>query len=88
MTITQVNYCELLKIVPTHGKVSVITKNVSKDGIPAMGQWVNPTAAAQVAAEAWVQFPVRHRVKGSSFAVAVAQLWLRFNPWPRNFHML
>ena len=60
--------------------------------VPALAQWVkNPTAAAQVAAEAQVQSPdpcsgLKH--------LAVPHLWHRsqmwsgFNPWPENFHML
>ena len=57
-------------------------------GVPAVVQWVwNPTAAALVAAEVWVQSPVWcSGLKGSGIATA-AQLWLGFSPWPRNFHM-
>ena len=45
-----------------------------------MAQWVrNPTAVAWMAEEVWVQPPAWEWAKGSS---------VRFNPWPRNFHML
>ena len=56
-----------------------------------MAQWVKDlTAAAQVAAEVWVQFPAWHSgLKGP----ALPQLWhslqlkLGLNPWPKNVHM-
>ena len=58
-------------------------------GVPATSQCVkNWTRAAQVAAEPWV-WPLVQGVKGSSISTARrwSQLWLGFNPWPRNFHM-
>ena len=51
-----------------------------------MAQWVKPlTAVAQVAVEAWVPSLAQHRGLKD---LASLQLWLRFDPWPRNFHML
>ena len=54
--------------------------------VPAMAQWVKDlTAVAQMAAE--VQ--VRSLAWCSGLKVlALLQLRLRFNSWPRNFHML
>ena len=51
-----------------------------------MAQWVkHPTAAAQVAAEAWVLF----LAQGSGLKDPVwLPLWLGFSPWPGTFHML
>ena len=51
-----------------------------------MTQWFkNPAVATQVAAEAWVQSPAQSsRLKDP----ALSQLWPRFSPSPRNFHML
>ena len=53
-----------------------------------MRQWVkNLTAVVWVATEAWFDpWPLTQWVKGSG--VATAKMWLRFNPWPRNFHKL
>ena len=42
------------------------------------------TVVAQIVAEVQVQSPVWHRGLKDP---ALPQLWLRFNPWPRNFHM-
>ena len=50
-----------------------------------MAQWVkNLTTVARIAAAAWVSF-----LAWSSGLkdLALPQLWFRFNPWPRNFHM-
>ena len=50
-------------------------------GVPAVVQWIkNPTAAAQVAAEA----------QGTVYSIdlALPKLRLRFNLRPKNFHML
>ena len=50
-----------------------------------MAQWVkNPTAAGQVTEEVWVQSPAH--LSGLKDPL-LPQLWLRFNPWPGNFHM-
>ena len=49
-----------------------------------MVQWVkNLTVAAQVAREMQVPYPAQ-QVKDQ----VLLQLQLRFNPWPRNFHIL
>ena len=57
-----------------------------------MLQWIrNPTAEAQVAEEMQVQSPAPHRrLQGSRVAELQhrPQMQLRFNSWPRNFHML
>ena len=56
-----------------------------------MMQWVeNLTAAAWVTAEVQVQSPAQ--CNGLKDPVLPQlwlglQLWLGFNPWPRNFHM-
>ena len=51
-----------------------------------MVQWVkNLSTRAWVDAEAWVQSLAR--LSGLK-DLALLQLWLRFNPWPRNFHIL
>ena len=53
--------------------------------VPATVLWVkNLTSVAQVAVEARVQFPDWH--SGLKDPVS-PQLWLRFNPWPENFHI-
>lgn len=50
-----------------------------------MVPWVkNLTAAAGVAAKVQVQFPNQH---SGLKDLALLQLWLRFNPWPGNFHV-
>ena len=61
-----------------------------KLGVPAVAQWVkNPTAVVQVAEEAQAQSP--SWCSGLKDQ-ALPQLWYRtqlylgFNPWPRNFH--
>ena len=49
-----------------------------------MAQWVkNPIAVAQV----YLEVSLGQWVEGSSITSALAQLWLRFNPWPRKFHV-
>ena len=61
-------------------------------GGPAVAQWVkNPTAVVWVSAEAWVPSPARQSVLRDSVLWQLwckSQLQLRFNPWPRNFHIL
>ena len=53
--------------------------------VPAMAQWIkNLTAVARVPAEAWIQSPAW---SSGLKDLALAQLWLRFNPWSRNFHV-
>ena len=57
-----------------------------------MAQWVkNLTADTRVNAEAWVRFPAQHGgLKDLALPLLQCrlQLWLGFNPWPGNFHML
>ena len=65
---------------------------IYSSGVPAVAQWVrNLTKVAQVAVET--------QVRSSSWYSGLKdpelpqlwcrlQLWLRFNPWPGNFHML
>ena len=54
-------------------------------GVPAVVQQVkNPTALAPFAAEE--QVPSVAWCTGLK-DLALPQLWLGFNPWPRNFHM-
>ena len=65
-------------------------KNIFEDyqGVPTVVQWVkNPSAAAWVTAEMRVQSSACTGVKESSSATAVL-LWLRFNSWLRNIHLL
>ena len=54
-------------------------------------QWVkNLTAAAQAAAEARVRSLAQHsqlRDLALPQLQKRLQLWLRFSPWPKNFHM-
>ena len=53
-----------------------------------MAQWVkNPTAAALVTAEAWVQSLAHCRGLKDPVLSHGLQLKLGFNPWPRDFHM-
>ena len=60
-------------------------KSNSKLGVPAVAQWVRIlTEASQVAAEAQVGSPDWH---SGLKDLALTQLRLRFNLWPRNFHM-
>ena len=60
-------------------------------GVPTVVQWVkNPTAADQVAVEAWVPSPAQHsRLKDLALPKLLRklQLQLSFSPWPGNFHM-
>ena len=44
----------------------------------------NATALALVSAKVWV--PSLAQYSGLKEPVLL-QVWLRFNPWPRNFHM-
>ena len=44
----------------------------------------NPTAAARLAGEVRVHSPASRELKD----VTLLQLWLRFNPWPRNVHRM
>ena len=58
-----------------------------------MVQWVKDlTAAAQVTTEAWVPPPAwpigLKDLALPQLLLHRLQLWLRFNPWPRNIHML
>ena len=56
-----------------------------KVGVPAVVQWVkNLMTVAQVSAEAQIQSLVCH---SGLKDLASPELWLRFNPWPGNFHM-
>ena len=56
-----------------------------------MAQWVkNPTAAAWFAAKVQIRSPVWHSGLKDPALLQLwrrSQLWLTFNPWPRNFHM-
>ena len=53
-----------------------------------MVQWVkNLAAVAQVAMEVCVQSPAQCS-ELKDLVWHGSQLQLRFNPWPRNFHML
>ena len=56
-----------------------------------MMQWVkNPTAVAQVTAGMQVTAEMRVRTLAQRSRLkdpTLPQLWLRFNPWPRNFHI-
>ena len=50
-----------------------------------MVKWLkNLTAAAWVAAEVQIQFPVWHTGLKD---LVLLNLWLRFSSWPRNFHV-
>lgn len=53
-------------------------------GVPAMVQWLkNPTAAARVAAEPWVQSPAQHsRLKN----LGLGQLRQKSQLWPESDH--
>ena len=54
-------------------------------GIPTVVQWVkNLTAVAKVASEACIKFLAPH---SGLKDLALLQLWLRFSPWPGNFHV-
>ena len=61
-------------------------------GVPSMAQWVrNPTAVAQAAVEMRVPSPTPHDGLKEPVLPQLwhrSQLWLRFTPWPRNYHML
>ena len=62
------------------------TKKILCPGVSAVVQWVkNPTTAAQFAAAVWVQSLAGHSGLEDP---AWLHLWLGFNPWPGNFHML
>ena len=69
----------------------VSTRN-AYPGVPAMVQWVNNlTTAARVAAEGQVPSPARCSALKDLVLPQLgcrSQLQLRFNPWPRNIHML
>ena len=50
-----------------------------------MAQWVKDlTVASQVTAKAQVRSPAQ---SSGLKDLALLQLWLKFNPWPGNFHM-
>ena len=56
----------------------------SVKGVPTVTQWIkNLTAAAQVA----VEVVSSQTQQGGLKDLALLQLWLRFSPWPGNFHM-
>ena len=56
------------------------------NGVPTVVPGVEkPTEVAQVTVEVQVQFPAQHRELKD---LVLLPLWLRFNPWPGNFHML
>ena len=61
-------------------------------GVPDVAQWVkNPTAMAQVTAEVQAQAPAQCSGLEDLALPQLQcrlQLWLRFHPWPGNFHML
>ena len=60
-------------------------------GVSAVAQWVkNLTEAAQVTMKVWVKSPAQH--SGVKYPLLLwlqlsLQLWLRFDLWPRNFHI-
>ena len=66
-------------------------KELIQLGVPSVAQWVkNAAAVAWLAAEAWVQSPAQHCGLRDLVLLQLrrrSQLWLRFNPWPWNFHM-
>ena len=73
----------------------MLSKNATKRlklGVSTVAQWVrNPTAVAQVTAEARVQsLAWCSGLKDGALPQLQCslQLWLGFNPWSRNFHML
>ena len=50
-----------------------------------MAEWAEHlTAGILVAAEVWVRSPAWHSGLEDP---GLPKLWLRFNPWPGNFHM-
>ena len=58
-------------------------------GVPSVVQWVKMTAGAWVSVEVWVRSLAWCRgLKGLVLLQQSLQLWLGFNPWWRNFHML
>ena len=58
----------------------------NEKGVPAMAQCVkNPNAAARVSEET-VPSPAQC-FKRIQHCCSMPQLWLRFNPGPRNFHV-
>ena len=61
-------------------------------GVPTVAQWdKNPTAAARVTTEVRVQSPAQDSgLKDLALPQLLhrLQLWLRFCPWPKNFHMM
>ena len=63
----------------------------SLPGVPTVVQWVkNLTAAAPVTAQAWIQSFTQHTSLKDLALLQMQcrlQLWLRFSPWPGNFHM-
>ena len=82
-----------VKYEETHLRAPILNR-ACKDkhsGVPAVAQWVkNPTAAAWVPVEVWVGSPAQNRgLKDPTLPQLLqrSQLWLRFNPWPRNLHI-
>ena len=68
-----------------------ILSNIKESRVPTMVQWVkNLTAAACVPEEVCFCYLSQHRgLKDPAFPQLQCRtvMWLRFNPWPRNFHM-
>ena len=66
-------------------------KKITFREVPTMAQWVkNLTAAARVPLKAQVRFPTWGSGLKDLALLQLrcrSQLWLGFNPWPRNFHM-
>ena len=64
---------------------------LNHNGVLPLVQWVkNPTTADQVTVEVQVQhlaWCIGLKVPALP-QVCRSQLWLRFNPWLKNFHML
>ena len=57
-----------------------------KIGVPTVVQWVkNLTTVAPITAEVRVQSLAQH---GGLKDLVLLQLWLGFDLWPRNFHIL
>ena len=56
-------------------------------GVPAVAKWVNDLTCL-CGGTSLIPSPEQW-VKGSGIAAAAArlQLWLGFNPWPKNFHV-
>ena len=87
---------ELRKAVSMKPREKRLSKKKKREreraGVPTVAQWVkNSTAAAWVAVEVWVQSPAWHSGLKDPVLWQLwlwSQVWLKFNPWPGNFHML